>query len=59
MNRDVDILSRRLQSPSVKDVASLKEVQLIFLILRTFVSKFGYVDPFRGKIWINEWGKFN
>ena len=44
MNRNVKILSRRLYSPSLKDVAWLKRTQLIFLIYHTFVCKFGRVE---------------
>ena len=53
MNRKVKILDRRLLSPSLKDVAWLEDVLLIFLIFHTFVCKFGRVDkrldPVRGK----------
>ena len=38
------ILGRRLCSPSLKDVAWLEYIQLIFLIFHTFVCKFGWVD---------------
>ena len=34
----------RLHSPSLKEVAWLEDVQLIFLIFHTFVCKFGRVD---------------
>ena len=44
LNRNVKILSRRLYSPSLKDVAWLEDVQLIFLIFHTLVCKFGCVD---------------
>ena len=53
MDRKVKILDRRLLSPSLKDVAWLEDVLLIFLIFHTFVGKFGRVDkrldPVRGK----------
>ena len=32
MNRDVKILSRRLYSPSLKNVGSIEDAQFIFLI---------------------------
>ena len=41
MNQNVKILGRRLYSPSLKDVAWLEDVQLIFLIFHTFGYKFG------------------
>ena len=44
MNRNVTLLSRRLYSPSLKDVAWLERAQLNFLISHTFVRKFGGVD---------------
>ena len=44
MNHRVKILSRRLYSPSLKDVAWLERAQLIFLIFHTFVCKFGRVE---------------
>ena len=44
LSRNVKILGRRLLSPSLKDVAWLEDVQLIFLIFQTFVCKFGWVD---------------
>ena len=45
MNRNVKILSRRLYSPSLKNVTCLEDAQLIFLIFHTFVGyKFGWVD---------------
>ena len=44
LNRNVKILGRRLHSPSLKDVAWLEDVRLIFLILHTFVCKFVWVD---------------
>ena len=44
MNRDIKILSRRLYSPSLKDVALLKVPQLIFVNFHTFVCKFGWVE---------------
>ena len=44
MNRNVKILSRRLYSPSLKDVAWLERTQLIFLIFHTFVCKFGGIE---------------
>ena len=40
----VKILRRRLYSPSLKDVAWIKDTQLIFLIFYTFVCKFGWAD---------------
>ena len=53
LNRNVKILGRRLHSPSLKDVAWLEDVQLIFLIFHTFVCNFGLVnkrlDAIRGK----------
>ena len=42
-------LSRRLSSPSLKDVARLERAQLIFLIFHTFVCKFGRVEGAHGK----------
>ena len=44
MNRNIKKLSRRLYSPSLKDVAWLERAQLVFLIFRTFVFKFGRVE---------------
>ena len=44
LNRSVTILSRRLYSPSLKNVGWREDAQLIFLIFHTFVSKFGGVD---------------
>ena len=48
VNQIVKILDytvgRRLYSPSLKDVTWLEDAQLIFLILHTFVCKFGWVD---------------
>ena len=53
MNRNVEILGRRFYSPSLKALAWLQDVQLIFLIFHTFVCKFGWVekrlDAFHGK----------
>ena len=53
LNRNVKILGRRLYSPSLKDVAWLEDVQLIFLIFHTFVCKFEWedkrLDAVRGK----------
>ena len=44
MNRNIKILTRRLYSPSLKDVAWPERAQLIFLIFHTFVSKFSRVE---------------
>ena len=44
MNRNVKILSRRLYSPSLQDVARLERAQLILLIFHSFVCKFGRVE---------------
>ena len=49
MNHNVKILSRRLYSPSLKDVSWLERAQLIFLIFHTFVCKFGRVEGAHGK----------
>ena len=40
MNRNGEILSRRLYSPSLKDIALLERAQLFFLIFDTFVCHF-------------------
>ena len=37
VNQNIKVLPRRLYSPSLKDVAWLKDAQLIFLIFHTFV----------------------
>ena len=39
-NRNVKMLSRRLYSPSLEDVAWLDDAQLIFLVFYTFVCIF-------------------
>ena len=44
VNQNVTILGRRLYSPSLKDVAWLEDVQVIFLIFHTFVCKFCRLD---------------
>ena len=44
LNRNVKILGRRLHSPSLKDVAWLEDVRLIFLIFHTFVCKLDRAD---------------
>ena len=44
MNCDVKILGRIFYSASLKYVAWSEDAQLIFLIVHTFVSKFGSVD---------------
>ena len=36
MNRNVKILSRRLYSPSLKNIGWIEDAQLIFLIFHTF-----------------------
>ena len=41
MNRNAKILSRRLYSPILKDVAWVEHAQLFFVIFDTFVCKFG------------------
>ena len=40
MNRSIKILSRRLYSPSLKNVGQIEDAQLIFLIFHTFVCNF-------------------
>ena len=45
MNRNVKILSRRLYSPSLKNVGWIEDVQLIFLIFHTFVCNFFPAPP--------------
>ena len=40
VNQNIEILGRRLYSPSLKDVAWLEDAQLIFLIFHTFVCFF-------------------
>ena len=40
VNQNIKVLPRRLYSPSLKDVAWLKDAQLIFLIFHTFVCNF-------------------
>ena len=40
MNRNVKILSRKLYSPSLKNVGWIEDAQLIFLIVHTFVCNF-------------------
>ena len=49
MDRNVKIVSRRLYSPSLKDVAWQERAQLIFLIFHTFVCRFGRIEGRRGK----------
>ena len=44
MNRNIKIPSRRLYSPSLKDVAWLECAQLSFFNFHTFVCKFGRVE---------------
>ena len=44
LKRNVKILGRKLHSPSLKDVACLEDVQLSFLMFRTFVCKLGKID---------------
>ena len=60
MKRNVKILGRRSHSASLKDIACLEDVQLIFLIFHTFVCKSGMVDKLlhavRGKnVQTNVW----
>ena len=50
VNRNDNILGRRLYSPSLKDVAWLEDVQLIFLIFHTFVCKFEWADKRLGAV---------
>ena len=44
MNHNVKIISGKLYSPNLKDVAWLERAQLIFVIFHTFVCKFGRVE---------------
>ena len=44
LNRNVKIFGKRFYSQSLKDIAWLKDTQLVFLIFHTFVCKFGWVD---------------
>ena len=48
INHSVKILSRRLYSLSLKDVAWLERDQLIFLIFHPFVCKYGRLE---GAVW--------
>ena len=45
INRNVKIPSRRLYSPSLKNVGWIEDAQLIFLIVHTFVFNFVPAAP--------------
>ena len=43
-NHNFEILSRRMYSPSLKEIVWLEDAQLTFLIFRSFVCRFCWVD---------------
>ena len=49
MDRTVQILGRKLYSPSLKNAAWLEDAQLNSLYFFPFVLKFGWVDAVCGK----------